>query len=71
MIYEDFENTLVSKDNTRQNPNESYTNNFQKHVACSYGYKLMMINYEYVLIMNLLSLLNHTQVKMFKSLLAV
>ena len=40
MIYEDFENILVSKDNTKQNPNESYTNNFQKHVACSYGYKL-------------------------------
>ena len=35
MIYEDFENILVSKDNTRQNPNESYTNNFQKNVACS------------------------------------
>ena len=55
MIYEDFENILVSKDNTKQNPNESYTNNFQKHVACSYGYKLtdndklwVCVDYEFI-----------------------
>ena len=25
----------------KQNPNESCTNKYQKHVACSYGYKLL------------------------------
>ena len=24
--------------------NESYTNNYQKHVACSYGYKLVCVD---------------------------
>ena len=39
MIYGGFESTLVPRDNGKQNTNESYTNNYQKHVACSYGYK--------------------------------
>ena len=39
MIYADFESIPVPKDNGRQNPNESYTDKYQKHVACSYGYK--------------------------------
>ena len=39
MIYADFESTPVPKDNGMQNQNESYTNKYQKHVACSYGYK--------------------------------
>ena len=42
MIYADFESILVPEDNGKQNPNESYTNKYQKHVACSYGYKLVM-----------------------------
>ena len=41
MTYADFENILVFEDNGKQNPNESYTNKYQKHVACSYGYKLV------------------------------
>ena len=41
MINVDFESILVSEDDRRKNPNESYTNNFQRHVACSYSYKLM------------------------------
>ena len=46
----------ISKDFKRsQNPNESYTNKYQKHVACSYGYDL----YGYMVIY-LASLLNHT-----------
>ena len=46
----------ISKDFKRsQNPNESYTNKYQKHVACSYGYDL----YDYMVIY-LASLLNHT-----------
>ena len=39
MIYVDFESILVPEDNGKQNLEESYTNNYQKHVACSYGYK--------------------------------
>ena len=44
MTYADFENILVSEDNGKQNPNESYTNKYQKHVACSYGYKLVCVD---------------------------
>ena len=53
MIYAYFESILVSEDNGRQNPNGSYTNKHEKHVACSYGYKLGCV-------INLVSLLNHT-----------
>ena len=41
MIYADFESTLVPENNKKQNPNESYINKYQKHVACSHGYKLV------------------------------
>ena len=41
MIYQDFESTLVSDDNGNPNPNDSYTNKYKKHGACSYGYKLV------------------------------
>ena len=41
MIYGDSEIILVPEDNGKQNPNESYTNKYQKHVACSFGYKLI------------------------------
>ena len=37
-IYADFESIFVPEDNKKQNPYESYTNKYQKHVACSYGY---------------------------------
>ena len=42
MIYAHFESILVPEDNGKQNPNESYTSKYQKHVACSYGYKLLV-----------------------------
>ena len=42
MIYEDFESILVPEDNGKHNPNESYINKYQKHVACSY--KLVFVN---------------------------
>ena len=32
------------EDNKKQNPGKSYTNNHQKHVACSYGHKLVFID---------------------------
>ena len=41
MIYADFGSILMSEDNKKQNSNESYTNKKQKHVACSYSYKLV------------------------------
>ena len=40
MIYEDFESILVTEDNGKQNLDESYTNKYQIHVACSCGNKL-------------------------------
>ena len=36
MVYADFECILVVEYNRKQNPNESYTNEYQKHVACNY-----------------------------------
>ena len=44
MIYPDFESILVQGNNEKQNPDESYTHKYQKHVACSYGYKLVCAN---------------------------
>ena len=44
MIYTDCVNILVPKNNGKQNPDESYTNKYQKHVACSYGYKLVSVD---------------------------
>ena len=44
MIYADFESILVSEDNVKQNQNESLTSKHQKHVACSYGYKLVCVD---------------------------
>ena len=41
MIYADLGNFLEPEDNGKQNPGKSYTNKYQKHVACSYGYKLV------------------------------
>ena len=41
MIYTDFESILVPEDNGKQNPNEFYTNKYQKPLACSNGYKLV------------------------------
>ena len=44
MIYADFESILAAEDNGKQNPNESYTKEYQKHVASSYGYKLVCVD---------------------------
>ena len=35
---------LVPEDNGNQNLNESYTNEYQKHVACSFCYKLVCVD---------------------------
>ena len=44
LIYADFESILMPEDNGKQNPNEPYTNNIKKYVACSYGYKLAFVD---------------------------
>ena len=44
MIYADFESILLSEDNGKQNPNESHTNKYQKHIACCYDYKLVYVD---------------------------
>ena len=30
--------------NGKQNPEKSYTNKYQKHIACSYGYRLVHVD---------------------------
>ena len=54
MIYSDFESILVPGDNKNQNPDESYTNKYQKYVI-----PVMAIN-QYVLMINLVNLFNST-----------
>ena len=44
MIYEDFESVLVSENNGKQNPKESCTNKYEKHIASSYNYKLACVD---------------------------
>ena len=44
LIYAHFESILVPKDYEKQNPAERYTNIHQKHIACSYGYKLACVD---------------------------
>ena len=43
MINADFESVLMPEDNGKQNPNETYTSKYQKHVPCSCGYKLVCV----------------------------
>ena len=43
-IYADSESILVIENSEKQNSNESYTNKYQKHVACSYGYKSVRVH---------------------------
>ena len=52
MIYGDFESILVPEDNGKQNPNESYTKKYQKHVACNYGYKLVCVDDKFSNLLN-------------------
>ena len=47
MIYADFKRILVPKDTEKQNTDESYTNKYQKQVVCSYGYKLVFVQYNF------------------------
>ena len=49
-----FESILAPEGNKKQIPEESYRNKYQKHIACNYGYKLVL------LMIILVSLLKHT-----------
>ena len=44
IIYADFESILKPEDNGKQNTEGSHTNRYQKHTACSSGYKLVYAN---------------------------
>ena len=44
IIYADFQSTLVQEENGKQNPEESYTNKYQKNIGWSYGYKLVCVD---------------------------
>ena len=66
MIYVDFESILVRENNGNQNPTQSYTNKYHKHAACSYA-----VIKKYVLMINLVSLLSHTYVKIRFAILLI
>ena len=42
--YVNFESILAPEDNEKQNPEKPYTNKYQKHITCSYGYKLVCVD---------------------------
>ena len=44
IIYTDFESILMLEDNEKQNPKESFTRKYQKHVAVNYRYKLVCVD---------------------------
>ena len=44
MIYADFESILEQENNGKKNSEDTYMNKYQKHVAWSYGYKLVRVN---------------------------
>ena len=54
IIYGDFESILLPDDNGKQNPEESYTNKYQKHIGRSYVCKLVCVDDKFR------SLLRHT-----------
>ena len=47
MIYADFESILVREEIGEQIPNESDTKQYHKHVACSFGYKLVCLDHKF------------------------
>ena len=47
ITYAYFENILLPENNGMKNPNESYRNKYQKHIAWSYGYELVCVDYKF------------------------
>ena len=41
IIYADFEGILGPKNDGKKNPEESYTNKYQKHITCCFGYEVV------------------------------
>ena len=41
VIYADFEAISMKVDSCQKNPNKSYTEEYQKHIDCGYGYKVV------------------------------
>ena len=39
IIHTDFESILGPENKRKQNPDKTYTNKYQKHIACSYSCK--------------------------------
>ena len=44
LIDDNFESILVPENNGKENPDDSYTNKYQNHVRCSFGFKLVCIH---------------------------
>ena len=44
VIYVDFERILVSEDNRKQNPEQTYTNKYQIDIACSFDNILVCVD---------------------------
>ena len=44
IIHANFESIFVPEDKRKSNPKEFYTNKYQKHIACSSGYKLVYVD---------------------------
>ena len=44
IIYAYFESILMPEDSGKQNLKESYISKYQKHIPCSYGYKLVCLD---------------------------
>ena len=47
MIYADLESTLLPEGSGKQNSEEPYRNKCQKHISCSYGYKLVCVYHKF------------------------
>ena len=47
MIDADLENILLPEDSGKQNSEEPWGNKCQKHISCSYGYKLVCVDHKF------------------------
>ena len=47
MIDADLENILLPEDSGKQNSEEPCRNKCQKHISCSYGYKLVCVDHKF------------------------
>ena len=44
MIYAHFESILISENNGKQKQDVFYTNKYQNHIGCSFGYKYVYVD---------------------------